>query len=206
MLKFSFDESKNTVEVGIDEAGRGCLSGRVYVAGVIFKKEQELDDIFIQIKDSKKLSKKKRAMLREYIEHNALCYSIQYAEPEQIDRENILQATISTMHRVIDNLKILPETILVDGNYFHMYQKNGEVIPHQLVKNGDNTYFSIAAASILAKEYHDEYVKELCAKEPELCKYGWLTNMCYGTKQHLQAIQEYGISKYHRKSFAPCRI
>lgn len=204
-LKLHFDESADIIEVGIDEAGRGCLAGRVYVAGVIFKKDQELTETFKCIKDSKKLTKKKREELRKYIEDIALEYSVAYAEPEEIDKENILQATVKTMHKVLDKLQIKPDTILVDGNYFHTYQKKGEIIPHQLVKNGDNTYYSIAAASILAKVYHDEYVESICKEDNDLCKYGWLTNMCYGTEEHRNAIVEHGISKYHRKTFGICK-
>ena len=110
------------------------------------------------------------------------------------------------MHRVVDGLKVQPNQILVDGNQWKVYMnKEGDVIPHQIVKNGDNIYYSIAAASILAKVYHDEYVVSLCREDPDLEKYGWLDNMCYGTKKHLDAIKEHGISKYHRKTFGICK-
>ena len=158
-LKLFYD--KDLIEVGIDEAGRGCLSGRVYVGAVILPKQIE-GDMYKQIKDSKKLSKKKRNMLRIYIERIALAYSVAYAEPEEVDDLNILEATLQTMHTALDGLTIEPEQLLVDGNRFHNYiSTKGNFIPHELIKGGDNLYYSIAAASILAKVYHDEYVETL---------------------------------------------
>ena len=203
-LKLFYD--KDLIEVGIDEAGRGCLSGRVYVGAVILPKEIE-SDMYKQIKDSKKLSKKKRKILRKYIERIALAYSVAYAEPEEVDQLNILEATLQTMHTALDGLSIEPEQLLVDGNRFHTYiSKKGNFIPHELIKGGDNLYYSIAAASILAKVYHDEYIEQLCEEDPSLHeKYNWLNNMGYGTKAHMNGIKEYGITKYHRKSFKPCQ-
>ena len=203
-LKLFYDDT--LIEAGIDEAGRGCLSGRVYVGAVILPKEIE-GEMYKQIKDSKKLSKKKRKILRKYIERIALSYSVAYSEAEEIDQLNILEATLQTMHRAVDGLSIEPEQILVDGTQFHNYiSKKGNFIPHELIKGGDNLYYSIAAASILAKVYHDEYVEELCINDPQLDeKYGWKNNMCYGTKIHMNGIKTYGISKYHRLSFKPCR-
>ena len=193
------------IEAGIDEAGRGCLCGRVYTAAVILPNEYN-DDIYLEIKDSKKLSKKKRDELRRYIEAVALDYSVQYADEKEVDKYNILQATIRSMHRALDNLNIVPGNIVVDGSYFKMYRdKDKMIIPHQLVTNGDNKYRNIAAASILAKTYHDEYIENLLVDEPELEKYGWRTNMGYGTKEHMEALKKYGPSKYHRKSFKPCQ-
>jgi len=207
MLKLFYDKDPNIIEVGIDEAGRGCLSGRVYVAGVIFAKNLPIiNNRFSEIKDSKKLSRKKRADLRKYIEENALAYSVNYSEPNEIDHINILNATLKTMHKVVDSLKIQPNLILVDGNRWNIYtNKEGDVIPHQLIKGGDNRYYSIAAASILAKEYHDEYVRKLCEINEDYIKYDWLNNMCYGTKKHIDAIKKYGICKYHRKTFGICK-
>ena len=195
------------IEVGIDEAGRGCLSGRVYVGAVILPKSID-DDIYKQIKDSKKLSRKKRKILRKYIEKTALAYSVAYATSEEIDQLNILEATLQTMHTAISGLSIEPEQILVDGNRFHTYMsKKGNFIPHELIKGGDNLYYSIAAASILAKVYHDEYIEDLCEEDPSLQeKYNWLNNMCYGTKAHLEGIKKYGVTKHHRKSFKPCQL
>ena len=205
MLKLFFDESNDIKEAGIDEAGRGCLSGRVYSAAVILPREFS-DEKYKEIKDSKKLSRKKRAELRKYIEENALAYSVAYSEPNVIDSKNILNATLDTMHKAVKGLQTKPDFLLVDGNRFKVYfDENDDVIPHMLVKGGDNKYFSIAAASILAKEYHDEYVKNLCKLNPDLKKYDWENNMCYGTKKHREAIEKYGITKYHRKTFGICK-
>lgn len=204
-LLLSHDPEGKCLEAGIDEAGRGCLGGRVYAAAVILPRTFP-DDNYKHIKDSKKLSRKKRAILRQYIEKHAVAYSVAYAEPSEIDEMNILQATLRTMHRAIDGLSVVPNTLLVDGNSFDFYMTNeGNVLTHHLIKQGDNKYYSIAAASILAKEYHDEYVKELCTREPDLKKYGWEKNMCYGTKQHRDAIIEHGITRYHRKTFGICK-
>jgi len=204
-IKNNKNNYNSIIEVGIDEAGRGCLSGRVYSSAVILP-DKFPDDIYLQIKDSKKLSKKKRSELRTYIENIALDYSIGYSEPDEIDKVNILQATINSMHRAIKQLKIVPDMILVDGCYFKDYIDNNRTIPHKLIKGGDNTYRNIAAASILAKVYHDEHVEELLKNNPDYHKYGWKTNMCYGTKEHMEAIKKYGITKEHRNSFAPCKL
>jgi ribonuclease HII len=195
------------LEAGIDEAGRGCLAGRVYVGCVILPDEEKFpDDKYKLIRDSKTLSIKQRNEMREYIETYALAYSVAYAEVAEIDSINILKATINTMHRAIDGLSIEPEYLAVDGDRFKLYYTdNGRLIPHVLIKGGDNKYRNIAAASILAKTYHDEYVKGLLEKDPDLKKYGWETNMCYGTASHLKAIREYGISEYHRKTFGICK-
>ena len=203
-LKLYYD--KELLEVGIDEAGRGCLSGRVYVGAVILPKTID-DDIYTQIKDSKKISRKKRKILREYIEKTAIAFNVAYAEPEEIDDLNILGATLKTMHKALNGLSIEPEQILVDGKQFNMYtSRSGHFIPHETVINGDNIYYSIAAASILAKVYHDEYVETLCKENPEFQeKYDWLHNMCYGTRTHMEGIRTHGITRYHRKSFKPCK-
>ena len=195
---------EDEIEAGIDEAGRGCLSGRVYASAVILPNEFP-DEDYLNIKDSKKLSRKKRDQMRKYIESVAIDYAVEYAEPKEIDKLNILHATMATMHRALDKLSVIPSNIVVDGNYFKMYSdKDNSIIPHQLIKGGDNKYRNIAAASILSKCYHDDYIDELLEKEPDLLKYGWQTNMGYGTKTHMEAIKKYGITKYHRKSFAPC--
>ena len=207
-MKLFFDDDINIVEAGIDEAGRGCLSGRVYVGAVILPREFP-DDKYKEIKDSKKLSKKKRTELKEYIEKNAISYSVSYTEPSIIDSKNILEATLDTMHDCVNKLiakGIKPDLLLVDGNRWKMYTTTeGDVIPNQLIKSGDNKYYSIAAASILAKVYHDEHIKFLCNQNPDYNKYDWLNNMCYGTKKHLEAIEKYGITKYHRKTFGICK-
>ena len=204
-MELFFDSDPNLKEVGIDEAGRGCLSGRVYVGAVILPKSID-DEKHKEIKDSKKLSRKKRKELRHYIEKTALSYSVAYAEPNEVDAKNILRATLDTMHKAVDGLDIVPDQILVDGNRWNIYTNiNGDVIPHQLIKGGDNKYYSIAAASILAKVYHDEYVEKLCTQNPDYNKYDWLNNMCYGTVKHREAIQKHGITKHHRKTFGICK-
>jgi len=206
VLKIAFDTDPSIVEVGLDEAGRGCLSGRVYVGAVILPKNIPDDPMFKQIRDSKKISRKKRAELRKYIEKIAVAYSVSFSEPDEIDEINILAATLKTMHRALNGLTTKFDHILVDGNRFNPYiTSDGEMIPHKLVKGGDNIYYSIAAASILAKEYHDDYVKELCHNNPEMRIYDWENNMCYGSKKHRDAISKYGITKYHRRTFGICK-
>jgi len=190
--------NKNHIEVGIDEAGRGPLIGRVYAAAVIWPKD--LDNP--QVNDSKKITAKKRKVLKEWIQENVTDYGIGYAEPEEIDELNILQATYLAMHRALDNLKTKFDSILVDGNRFKPYQDKD----YTTVIKGDATYYAISAASILAKEYHDEYIREICKKNPELdSNYKLLSNMGYGTKDHIKGIQENGITQYHRKSFKTCQ-
>ena len=204
-MKLYFDDDTSIKEVGVDEAGRGCLSGRVYVGAVILPRDFP-DEKYTEIKDSKKLSKKKRKELRTYIEEHAISFHVAYSEACDVDKYNILQATLLTMHSAVDGLDVEPDLILVDGNTWKLYSnKEGDVIPHQLIKGGDNKYYSIAAASILAKVYHDEYVEDLCRNNPEYVKYGWLNNMCYGTKQHIDAIREFGITKEHRRTFGICK-
>ena len=193
------------IEVGIDEAGRGCLSGRVYTAAVILPEEYP-DDRYLEINDSKKLSIKKRNELRRYIESIAVDWKVEFADVDEIEEKNILHATIAAMHRAVGKLEVEPDNILVDGNYFKQYKdENGIIIPHQTVEKGDTKFRNIAAASILAKVYHDEHVLDLLEQDPECEKYGWRTNMCYATKAHRDAIKAHGITKFHRKSFGICR-
>jgi ribonuclease HII len=191
------------LEVGIDEVARGCLAGPVFSAAVIWPKDLNCE-IEKQIKDSKKISKKKRKMLKDYIEYNAIDFSVSQIDNTIIDKCNILNATHIAMHEALNNLNVVPELILVDGNSFKPYYNNDELIDHICIVEGDNKFLSIACASILAKVYHDEYIESLLEKDSELKKYGWETNMCYGTKIHLEAIKEHGISKYHRKTFGIC--
>jgi ribonuclease HII len=197
LLKFFKDAS--ILEVGIDEAGRGPLLGRVYAAAVIWNQEISDSDI-PDIKDSKKLSEKKRNELRKWIEQN-LDYGVGFAEPEEIDEINILEATYLAMHRAIDNLNKKPDYILVDGNRFKKYKN----IDYQCITKGDDKYYSIAAASILAKVYHDEYIYELCKNNSYLDnRYKLKNNKGYGTKAHIEGIQNYGITQFHRKTFKKC--
>lgn len=178
------------IEAGCDEVGRGCLAGPVVAASVI------LDENFnnFLIKDSKTLSKTSIKELAEYIKTNARDYAIAELPPEFIDKHNILNASIHAMHLALDQLKVRPEFILVDGNRFHPYN----YIPHQCVIKGDSKVLSIAAASILAKDYRDRLMEKLHEEYPQ---YGWAKNVGYPTKAHRDAIREFGTTPYHRMSF-----
>ncbi|SDQ79772.1 RNase HII [Chryseobacterium soldanellicola] len=182
--------TKFYIEAGCDEVGRGCLSGPVVAATVI------LDKNFNQnlVNDSKKLSFKTRMSLDEYIKNNVKEYAIAELPAEFIDEHNILNASIHAMHRALDKLTIRPELILVDGNKFHPYN----YIPHQCIIQGDSKVLSIAAASILAKNYRDKLMIQLHDEHPE---YGWDTNFGYATKKHQEALIKHGPTKYHRRSF-----
>jgi len=188
MLKSFF--KPNVIEVGCDEAGRGCLSGNVFAAAVILPN----DFTHEWLTDSKQLSEKRRYELREFILQNALAYSVAYCTPQEIDEINILNASILSMHRAIDLLKIIPEHIIVDGNRFKQYKD----ISHTTIVKGDSKYLSIAAASILAKTYRDDYMMSLHKEYP---LYKWNKNKGYPTKEHREAIKEHGITPYHRKTF-----
>lgn len=196
---------EDDLEAGLDEAGRGCLSGPVFAAVVILPKEFS-DEEYTFIRDSKKLSHKKRMEMRDYIEAVAIDFAVAKVDAAEIDKINILRASLKAMHYALDDMKTLPETLLVDGNTFKPYRDlKGELIPHTCVVDGDNTYRSIAAASILAKVYRDEYITKLCDDEPHLDNYGWRKNKGYGTKQHREAIINYGLTKYHRRTFGLCK-
>jgi ribonuclease HII len=191
----------NIIEVGLDEVARGCMFGRVYTACVIWPEDYVENPDYI-IKDSKQLSKKKREELYYYIINTAIDWNINYIEPEVIDNINILQATLKSMHTNLDNLLIDVDHILVDGSNFKQYSN----IPYTCIVKGDSIYYSIAAASILAKVAHDWYIEDLCNKNPELnIKYDLLNNMGYGTKKHMDSIKKFGTTQYHRKSFGICK-
>ena len=201
-------QDENTIEIGIDEAGRGCLFGRVYIAGVILPKNilELCDKENIIIKDSKKMSKKKKEITKQFIEKVAIDYSIVYKENNEIDEKNIFACTMIGMHDVINNISTKPDKILVDGNHFNIYRdQNGDFIPHECVIEGDNKYMSIAAASILAKTYKDEYIKNIVQEYPDYHKYGLLNNSGYGTESHREAIKIFGITPHHRKTFGICK-
>jgi len=205
MLKRYYDTNGN-IEVGIDEAGRGCLFGPVCIASVSLT---NFDDPLVNnIKDSKKLSEKKRNILYDFIKNNSV-YSIQLISHEKIDEINILKATLEGMHLCLDDIddKINIDTILVDGNHFPPYfsTKQDKFIKHECVISGDNIYINIAAASILAKVTRDNYVKDLCEKDKNLKKYDLHNNKGYGTKKHMDAIKNLGIIEGHRRSFKPCK-
>lgn len=197
---------KDKIELGIDEAGRGCLFGPVVVASVIWPDNEP--EPSLEVKDSKKCSVKKRKELREYIEKNSISYSVQFIDNNEIDKNNILQSTITGMHRCADFIteKMKIDTLLIDGNRFNLYfDKKGDNIPHVCITGGDDKYKSIAAASILAKEYRDEYILNLVKENSELEKYDIHNNKGYGTKKHIEAIKEYGITKWHRNTFGICK-
>jgi ribonuclease HII len=187
MLKSRFSDK---IEVGTDEAGRGCLAGPV-TAGAVILPEVFANEI---LNDSKQLAEKKRLLLKTIIEEKALSYSIVHIYPEAIDEINILNASILGMHKAIDDLSITPEFIIVDGNRFKSYQN----VPHQCIVKGDSMYMSIAAASVLAKTYRDSYMMTIHEEYP---MYNWKQNKGYPTKEHRLAIEKYGITRYHRKSF-----
>jgi ribonuclease HII len=188
MLKNKF--SKSEFEVGIDEAGRGCIAGPVTASAVILP----MDFNNKHLDDSKKLSEKKRLDLKTIIEREAIDYSVFFINAKTIDNINILNSTFKAMHGALDSLKIHPNFILVDGNKFIKYKD----IPHKCIIKGDGKYQNIAAASILAKTYRDEYMKKLHSKFP---KYGWNTNKGYGTEFHMDMINKHGKTDFHRKTF-----
>lgn len=180
----------NKVEAGCDEAGRGCLAGSVFAAAVILPPDYENE----LLNDSKQLSEKKRYLLRSMIEKDSLAWAVGVVTAAEIDKMNILNASILAMHRALDTLKVRPEAIIVDGNRFKPYND----VPHTTIVKGDGKFLSIAAASILAKTYRDDYMKAIAEEFPQ---YDWRSNKGYPTKKHRAAIKEYGISPYHRKSF-----
>jgi len=178
------------LEAGCDEAGRGCLAGPVFAGAVIFPKDYQNE----KLNDSKKLSKTERNALREIIENEALAWAVASVSETEIDKINILNASILAMHRAIEKLNIQPEFLLIDGNRFKRYQD----LPHQTVVKGDGKYLSIAGASVLAKTYRDDYMSKIHNEFPE---FGWQTNQGYPTKKHYEALAKCGITPYHRKTF-----
>ncbi len=178
------------IEAGCDEAGRGCLAGSVYAAAVILPEDYRNDGL----NDSKQLTPKRRYELRAEIERDALAWAVGVVTPEEIDRINILNASILAMHRALDGLRIVPEAIIVDGNRFKPYR----FVPYTTVVKGDGKYLSIAAASILAKTYRDDYMDSIAQEYPQ---YDWTGNKGYPTRKHREAIARYGITPYHRKTF-----
>ena len=193
------------LEVGVDEVGRGCLFGSVYAASVILPKDFE-DDIYLQIKDSKKLSEKKRNYLSDYIKEHAIDWSIGSVDSGVVDRDNIYRASMNSMHKSLDNLNTLFDSILVDGDKFIPYMdRKGDFINYTCIPGGDNKFLSIAAASILAKVARDNWIKTLVNKHPILDRYDLLNNKGYGTQNHLNAIRNYGITEWHRKTFGICK-
>ena len=181
---------KDMIEAGCDEAGRGCLAGSVYAAAVILPPYYQNADL----NDSKKLTDKKRKALREQIERDAVAWAVGVVTPEEIDQINILNASFLAMHRALDQLKVRPEAVIVDGNRFKPYQD----LPYTTIVKGDGKYLAIAAASILAKTYRDDYMDALAEEYPQ---YDWMSNKGYPTKKHRAAIKEFGTTPYHRMSY-----
>lgn len=185
------------IEAGCDEAGRGCLAGSVFAAAVILPDDYENE----LLNDSKQLSEKKRYMLREQIERDAVAWAVGIVTAEEIDRINILNASILAMHRAVSQLTTRPQALIIDGNKFKPYTPEGESapLPHQTIVKGDGKYLAIAAASILAKTYRDDYMKAIDTEYPQ---YQWKKNKGYPTKAHYAAIREHGPTPYHRLTFA----
>lgn len=196
------------VEVGLDEAGRGPLWGRLYVGAVIMSPEDEsyFDNgtALREIKDSKKLTRRRRAILDDYIRENAIETAVTWAEPEEIDSINILQADMAAMRRALLSLVTPFQRILVDGNIWD--SRNTDTFQAVTIEKGDSVSLPIAAASIIAKEAHDKWVREEISKDPSLSeRYGLDTNMGYGTAKHMDGLKKWGPSSLHRRSFAPVR-
>lgn len=182
--------NKDLLEAGCDEAGRGCLAGAVYAAAVILPPDFEHETLT----DSKQLTPHQRYALREVIEREAIDWAIGRVDPQEIDEINILNASFLAMHRALDQLKIRPQFLLIDGNRFRPYRN----LPYRTIVKGDGKYLSIAAASILAKTYRDDYMTELDAAYPQ---YGWKQNKGYPTRQHRLAIRKYGSTPFHRLTY-----
>ena len=188
MLKNHYYEG--LVEAGCDEAGRGCLAGSVYAAAVILPDGYENP----LLNDSKQLTEKRRYELRSIIERDAVAWAVGIVTPEEIDRINILNASILAMHRALDQLTVRPEAVIVDGNRFKAYHD----LPHTTIVKGDGKYMAIAAASILAKTYRDDYMNQLAEEYPQ---YDWQSNKGYPTRKHREAIRQHGTTPYHRMSY-----
>ena len=194
MLQSHYFDGK--IEAGCDEAGRGCLAGSVYAAAVILPPDYENADL----NDSKQLTDRRRHELRSVIERDALAWAVGIVTPEEIDRINILRASFLAMHRALDQLKLRPEAIIVDGNRFTRYvdPTTKTPVPHACIIKGDAKYLSIAAASILAKTYRDDYMDQLAEEFP---LYDWKKNKGYPTRRHREAIRLHGTTPYHRLSY-----
>lgn len=188
MLKNNYFDG--IIEAGCDEAGRGCLAGSVYAAAVILPDGYEN----AELNDSKKLTPRKRKELRDVIERDAVAWAVGIVTPKEIDEINILNASFLAMHRALDALKVRPGAVIVDGNRFKPYRD----LPYATIVKGDGKYLSIAAASIIAKTYRDDYMEQLDAEHPQ---YDWKGNKGYPTRRHREAIKNFGVTKYHRMSY-----
>lgn len=188
MLELSLNPT--LIEAGCDEAGRGCLAGPVFAAAVILPE----DFVSTELNDSKQLTEKKREQLRTYIEDNALAWAVGIVDHKEVDQINVLNASFLAMHRAVDALKIKPQHLLIDGNRFNKHNS----IPHTCIIKGDAKFLPIAAASVLAKTYRDDYMKKIHTEFPN---YDWNNNKGYPTRKHRAAIAEHGVTKYHRLTF-----
>lgn len=186
--------NKGLIEAGCDEAGRGCLAGSVYAAAVILPEDYRNE----RLNDSKKLTAAQRYTLREEIERDAVAWAVGVVTAEEIDRINILNASILAMHRALDALTVRPQAIIVDGNRFKPYK----FIPYETIVKGDGKFLSIAAASILAKTYRDDYMDRLAEQYPQ---YDWKSNKGYPTVKHRKAIEQFGVTPEHRMTFGPMK-
>ncbi len=186
------------VEAGCDEAGRGCLAGSVFAAAVILPEDYQNE----LLNDSKQLTDRRRKLLRDVIQRDAIAWAVGIVTPEEIDRINILNASILAMHRALDQLTVRPEAVIIDGNRFKPYfpplAPHSSPLPHTTIVKGDGKYLSIAAASILAKTYRDDYMDRLAQEYPQ---YDWQSNKGYPTQKHRAAIRQYGVTPYHRRTF-----
>jgi len=196
--------NEGELEVGLDEAGRGPMFGRVYVAAVIIPQDDSYEHSLMR--DSKKLSEKKRLYAFDYIKENAIDWVVEYKDEKYIDKHNIFASNYTAMHEAVNKLLVKPDHLLVDGNYFKPCMYNDDdYISYTTVVKGDNKYTPIAAASILAKVSRDKYIEEMCEKYPLLDEYYDIkSNKGYGSKRHMEGIKKYGISPWHRKSFGIC--
>jgi ribonuclease HII len=202
-----------SVEVGLDEAGRGSLWGRLYVGAVVMAPDDasyfDNGATLHKIMDSKKLTPRRRAVLADFIQENAIAVSVAWSEPEEIDRLNILQADMAAMHRALDDISVPFQRILVDGDYWKPWAPAGskdDPVPAITIVEGDAVSLPIAAASIIAKEAHDAWVREAVAADPTLHeRYGFGTNMGYGAAKHMEGLRTWGAHALHRRSFAPVR-
>lgn len=188
MLELSLNPK--LLEAGCDEAGRGCLAGPVFAAAVILPK----DFVSEELNDSKQLSEKKRELLRKFIEEKALVWAVGIVDHKEVDSINVLNASFLAMHRAVDALKIKPDHLLIDGNRFNKHKS----VPHTCIIKGDAKFLPIAAASVLAKTYRDDYMKKIHLEFPN---YDWDNNKGYPTRKHRAAIEKYGVTKYHRLTF-----
>ena len=198
MLRY---QNKKNLEIGVDECARGVLFGRIYGAAVIYPKKGLPKEIEYQIDDSKKLTSKKRDKIYNELKKYGLKYAFSYYDSNDVDEKGIQYCNYQVFHDSINKLNIKPDKILVDGRCFKPYYLEDKLIDHECIIKGDSKYFSIACASIIAKEEHDKYIRELINEKPYLEKYDLGNNMGYGTKNHIEAIKNYGYSDYHRKSY-----